>query len=135
MKKTYKSKVETVILVPLALLLFITEILMIINRFWIGAALCLLICGFIVYLYYYTSYEFTADKMLKIKSGFFYSKEIHVPTIKKVRSIRNHFVSPALSADRLEISYHRYDRVLISPEEASEFISQLTRLNPKIRIG
>ena len=135
MKQTYKSKVEKVILVPLAILLFVTEILMLINRFWIGAGLCLLISGFIVYLYYYTSYELTADKKLRIRSGFLYRKEIYIPTIKKVRTIRNHFVSPALSADRLEISYHRYGRVFISPEEASEFIGQLRKLNPKIRIG
>jgi hypothetical protein len=135
MKQTYKSKVETMILVPLALLLFITELLMLINRFWVGAALCLLIVGFIIYLYYFTSYEVTPDKKLKIRSGFLYHKEIYIPTIKKVRAIRSHLVSPALSADRLEICYHRYGRVLISPEEATEFISQLMKLNPRIKIG
>jgi hypothetical protein len=134
MKKTYRSKVEMIILIPFAILIFILEIVMVLNHFWIGVGLGLLITLFCLYLYRYTSYELTPDKKLKIRSGFLYHKEIYIRTIKKIRHIKNHFVSPALSTDRLEICYNRYGRVLISPDEASEFISQLTKENPKIRI-
>jgi hypothetical protein len=135
MKKTFKSKVEMVIIVPVIVLLLITGAFTIVNRIWPAVIAISLVSLFILYLYLQTVYELTEDAKLKIKSGFLYHQEIYVNSIKKIRQTRNHLASPALSTDRLEILYNRYGRVLISPDEKSEFINQLRRLNPRITVG
>jgi|ERR1700694_1002063 len=135
MKKTYKSKVEKAILLPMAMLLLVLELVMLFNQIWAGAILIVLIGLFIVYLYLDTSYELTGDDRLKVKSGFLFHREIYVKSIKRITQTRNPLTSPALSLDRLEIQYNRYDRVLISPNEKSEFISRLKQVNPRITVG
>lgn len=135
MKKTFKSKVEISIALPIALLLVAIETLMIINRIWPVAIIVAIITLFILYVYMNTTYEVTGDDKLRIKSGFLYNKEIYIKSIKKVRETRNHFASPALSLDRLEILFNRYERVLISPNEKSEFITRLKNVNPRILVG
>jgi Bacterial PH domain len=136
MKKTYKSKVDLKILLPLAVLLGALDVYMLVRLIWLGLVLVNLAIAFLGYLYYFTQYELADDgQKLKISSGFLYHREIYIKSIRKVRPIKNHFASPALSTDRLEIQYNRYGRVLISPEEKSAFLRDLTNLNPRINIG
>jgi hypothetical protein len=40
--------------------------------------------------------------------------------------------TPALSMDRIEIFYNKFDSVIVSPESKLEFIAELTSLNPAI---
>jgi hypothetical protein len=132
-KKTYRSKIELTLIVPVALVLVAIGVFMIVNQIWIGAALVALLGLFGVYLCLNTGYEFIDDDdKLKIKSGFLYQKEIYVNSIRKIRATKNHIASPALSTDRLEILYNRYGRILISPDQKSEFINRLRQLNPRI---
>ena len=130
MKKRFKSKLGFII--PILLVLFATEAFMIWKNLFIGIAVTALPILFILYLYLATRYVVTKDQKLKIRSGFFYNKEIYIKSIKKVRSVKNHRASPALSFDRLEISYNRYGRVVVSPNKKSEFIKELKEVNPRI---
>lgn len=82
MKKSYKSKVEIAIAIPVGIILVVIEILMILNRIWPLAILIVLITAFILYLYLDTVYEFTGDEKLRIRSGFFYNKEIYIRSVK-----------------------------------------------------
>jgi hypothetical protein len=132
MKKTFKSKFELVIWIPLAILLASSEFYMITNKVWPVAAVILLISLFLIYLYLDTTYRLTGDNKLMIKSGFLYNKEIYIQSIKRVKRRRNIKASPALSHDRLEIFFNRYESVMISPSAKSDFIRQLKVLNPKI---
>jgi hypothetical protein len=135
MKKTYRSKVEIAVLFPVVIVLLAAEVFMLFNQFWILAAVIALVSLFLLYMYMETGYELTGDEKLKIKSGFLYHKEIYVKSIKKVRQTRDSLASPALSLDRIEILYNRYDRVLISPNQRSEFISRLQKVNPRILVS
>lgn len=130
MKKRFKSKLGFII--PISLALFAIEAFMIWKNLFIGIAVTALPILFILYLYLATRYVVTKDQKLKIRSGFFYNKEIYIKSIKKVRSVKNHRASPALSFDRLEISYNRYGRVVVSPNKKSEFIKELKEVNPRI---
>ena len=132
MKKTFKSKFELVIWIPLAILLAAAELYMINNKVWAVAAVILLISLFLIYLYFNTSYQLAGDNTLRIKSGFFYHKVIYIQNIKRVKRRRNIKASPALSHDRLEIFFNRYESVMISPNEKSDFIRELKVMNPKI---
>lgn len=135
MKKTYKSKVEKAIFLPIVLVLAGAEAFLLINQLWIPAVLIAVLSLFIFYIYKATAYELTGDDKLKIRSGFLYHREIYVKSIRKVRATRDALASPALSLDRIEIQYNRYDRVLISPDEQKEFISRLRQVNPRITVS
>ena len=132
MKKTFKSKFELVIWIPIAILLVSAELYMINNKVWAVAAAILLISLFLVYIFLNTSYQLPGDNTLRIRSGFLYNKVIYVQNIKKVKRRRNIKASPALSHDRLEIFFNRYESVMISPNAKTDFIHQLKVLNPKI---
>ena len=134
MKKTFRSKIDMLILVPVILVLTGVGVYMIVKGILIGEIAIAVIGLFIFYTYVYTSYVVTDDNKLKIRSGFLYNQEIYIKSIKKVRPTKNHRASPALSSDRLEISYNRYGRVVVSPNNKTEFIRELKVVNPRIRI-
>lgn len=134
MRKTYKSKVAGIMILAVAILLG-TGAWLVINQIWIGVALVSLLVLFLAYLYFSTFYEFTSEQTLKIRIGFLYQKEIYIKSIKRIRKTKNHIASPALSGDRIEIQFNRYERVMVSPNSRSEFISQLREINPTIKIA
>lgn len=134
MNKTFKSKIELVILLPVLAILLGTAVYLVFSKLIIGAIALALLAAFIIYLCIDTMYQVTDDKKLRIKSGFFYSREIYIKSIKKVQPTKNHRASPALSSDRLEIRYNRYGRVTISPYRQSEFIKELKEVNPRINV-
>jgi hypothetical protein len=134
MKKIFKSKVDLRVLIPVAIVLLGSGIFFLVNKSTIGAIAVVLLAAFLVYVYMDTLYELTGDNKLKIKSGFFFHQEIYIKSIKKVKSTRGHTASPALSFDRLEIRYNRYGRVVVSPDNKSEFIRELKEVNPRILV-
>src|SRR4051812_45065776 len=121
MKKTFKSKVDFLVLVPASILLITAGVYVIVNKIVIGEIAIALLVTFLIYVYFNTLYEVTGDNKLKIKSGFLFHREIYIKSIKKVKPTKNHVASPALSFDRLEIRYNRYGRVIVSPDKPTEF--------------
>jgi hypothetical protein len=134
MKKTFKSKVDLRLLVPILLLLLAAEVFSIYYKIIIAIIAAAVLIAFVIYWSIATSYIVTDDNKLKIKSGFFFRQEIYIKSIKKVTPVKDHRTSPALSSDRLAISYNRYGRVIIAPTNKSEFIRELKQVNPRIRI-
>jgi hypothetical protein len=134
MKKTFKSKVDILVLLPVLVVLLVTEVFMIVNKILIGEIVIALLLAFVFYMCINTLYVVTGDDKLKIKSGFLFNQEIYIKSIKKVRPTKDHRTSPALSFDRLEILYNRYGRVVVSPNDKSGFIKELKEVNPRIRI-
>jgi hypothetical protein len=134
MEKTFKSKIDLRVLLPVLAVLAGAEAYLISNKILIGVIAVGLLAAFVIYMCIDTLYVVTNDNKLKIKSGFFYNQEIYIKSIKKVRPTTDHRPSPALSFDRLEISYNRYGRVVVSPNNKSEFIRELKEVNPRIRI-
>lgn len=132
LSKKYKSKVQLSIMLPLALILISVEIIMLINHVWPQALLVVFVILFVIYLYFDTSYTITDNGKLIIKGGFLIKREIDIRFIKKVKATNNPLSAPAFSLDRIEVSYNRYDTVLISPEDKSEFIQQLKQFNSDI---
>ena len=80
-----------------------------------------------------TEYTIDNDK-LTVKCGFLYNKTIDIKSIRKITETNNPLKSPATSLDRLEINYGKFDSVLISPKQKSEFINEIKRLNPNIEV-
>jgi hypothetical protein len=130
MKKAFKSKIGF-LLISILLILVSAEAYMIYTMTIAGIIAVGVLIIFFVYMYMDTLYVLTSDKKLKIKSGFFFHREIYIKSIRKVRPVRHLWASPALSSDRLEISYNRYGRIFVSPTHKSEFIKELKEVNPR----
>ena len=130
----YKSKIDLAILIPLALILLITEALMIVNDIWPSAIIIGVIILLIAYLYLNTYYTITKSGILKIKCGFLINKNINIMRIKKVIPTTDPNASPALSLERLRILYNENEDVLISPKKKKDFLTSLKRINPNIEI-
>jgi hypothetical protein len=134
MKKTFKSKIDMLLLLPVLLVLAGVGVYVVLNGIIAGEIAVGVILLFVLYTCLDTFYTFTNDNKLKIRSGVFYNREIYIKSIRKIRPTKNRRASPALSSDRLEISYNRYGRVVVSPNRKSEFIRDLKEVNPRIRI-
>ncbi len=79
-----------------------------------------------------TGYKVEGE-FLKVRYGPFKSK-IKIKEIKNIRRTKSPFTAPALSVDRLEILYGRYDVINISPKSESELIHSLLAINPNIQL-
>lgn len=134
MEKTFKSKIDLLILIPIVITFLAAETFMIVNGIIIGIIALTIFGVFIVYQCRETMYVFTKDNKLKVKSGFLYERDIYIKSIKKVRATQDRTTSPALSLDRLEICYNRYGRIVVSPDNKTEFIKELKEVNPRILV-
>ena len=52
--------------------------------------------------------------------------------MKKVSKSSNFISSPAASFDRIEITYAKFEEIIISPKNKTKFIEDLQKINPKI---
>ncbi len=131
--KKYKSKVSYGLIAFIALVLGGVFVLMLSIKSFVGMLIVLLIAGFIVHLFSTTVY-IVLDGILKIKSGFFFNRSININNIKSIAETNDIGSAPANSLDRLEIRYNKYDCVIVSPKQKSEFIDQLKEINPGILV-
>jgi len=129
----YNSKIGFGILLFLIIVLGGISILMIYNKTWIRFAAILLAIGFIGYIFT-TTYYLISNEVLRIKSGFMVNKFIPIDTIRAISETNNPVSSPANSLDRLEIKYSRKGTIMVSPKNETEFINQLIKINPKIKL-
>jgi len=134
MKKIHNSKIGLELVIPLVLV-FGTVLVLIISEkpSWIVIAILFSVILFVVHMFMTTNYSIENNE-LKIKCGFLSNKSIDIKTIKKITETNNPQSSPATSLDRLEITYGKFDSILISPKQKTEFINDIKRLNPNIEI-
>ena len=85
---------------------------------------------FVLLLWINTKY-YIRDEHLVIK-GVLKDTLIPIVSITSVNSTRNPSSAPALSMDRLEINYGKYEFTLISPLEKERFVEELLKVNPQI---
>ncbi|QDW20596.1 PH domain-containing protein [Flavobacterium sp. KBS0721] len=100
---------------------------------WISFSIILLVVIFIAYMFS-TTFYIVENKKLWIKCGFFFNLSIEIKGIKRISESYNIISSPALSFDRLEILYNKFDTVLISPKDKIRFIEAIQKINPETEI-
>ena len=82
----------------------------------------------IINIYTNTYYTIDDEKLtLRVRSGFLVDSKYDINKITKIRNTRTWLSSPALSMDRIEISVGRYNKVVISPQNKAQFISNNQR--------
>ncbi|GIZ10195.1 hypothetical protein FUMI01_29210 [Flavobacterium sp. UMI-01] len=97
-----------------------------------AAGIHLLVYGYCLYLNFSTQYIITDKGILKVKCGFFYNKSFDINKITSIKKSNNLISSPAPSLDRIEMTYEKFDLIIISPKNEIEFAKDLTQINPTI---
>ena len=87
--------------------------------------------GFILHMFFNTTYKIEKEK-LYIKCGFFNYNPVNIGEMKKVSKSSNIISSPAASFDRIEITYGKFDELIISPKHKTKFVEDLQKINPEI---
>ena len=98
----------------------------------VGLAIGIPMAIFVLLLWINTKY-YIRDDQLVIK-GVLKDTLIPIESITSVKTTRNPLSAPALSMDRLEINYGKYEFTLISPLEKERFVEELLKVNPQITI-
>ncbi len=130
---TYKSKIGKEFILFLSPLLAGVSIFMVFMKNGPGIIIMAAVIIFIVYLFLNTYYQISENQLI-VRAGFLINLKIDINSIRKIAYTQSFISAPATSIDRLEISYNKYDSVLISPLEKDEIIQHLTKLNPNIQI-
>ena len=87
--------------------------------------------GLILHLFFNTTYKIEKEK-LHIKCVFFKYKPVTIKEMKKVSKSSNIISSPAASFDRIEITYGKFEELIISPKHKTKFVEDLQKVNPEI---
>ena len=132
--KTYNSKISIgLVIFLIALFSFIGY--EIFSDSFNFLAILIFIVPILFITYVFTSIKYTIEnRIINIKAGFFINENIEISKIKRIEETNNIISSPAASFDRLEIFYNKFDSIIISPSNKSEFISDLTKINPDIEV-
>lgn len=134
MKKKYKSGISYWLLNILLIVFSTVSILLYIDGVpWYAFLLIIILFVFILQLFVNTYYIIEGD-VLKIRSGFLYKLNIDIHQIKRIEETNSPLSSPAASFDRIEITYNKFDSVIISPKEKLGFIQDILQINPSIEV-
>ena len=129
--QVYRSKVGKGPVAFIVIVLSAVMITMIVLKAWWGLIIDICVLAFIAHLFILTYYTISGNT-LKVRSGFIINITIDIATITKIEPTNTMLSAPALSMDRLEVFYNKYDSVVISPGDKAGFIGRLKEINPGI---
>lgn len=98
----------------------------------VGVVVMTALLVLLVSFWFRTIYKIEED-ILDIYYGPF-RFEVVISEITSIRHAKNIFTGPALSIERIEITYSNYNVIQISPKEKEALIKQLMQMNPNIKI-
>ena len=131
--KKYHSKVGLTFSIPL-IMVIACLVYEVVNESTIyGAAILALVLGLMVDMMFRTYYIIEKNR-LYIRCGLSTST-IHLQSIRKISDSSILLSSPALSIDRLEILYNKFDTILVSPKDKAAFLAEVKKVNPNIEIN
>ncbi len=133
MNKTYPSKVSWGLVIILSIVLLSSTTSIILAKQWVLLPIIIPVIAFITHLFLTTRYQIK-NTILIIKSGFIVNKKIEISSIRKIVETANPMSSPALSFDRIEIFFDKFDSIIISPKDKTIFIEDLKIINSKIEV-
>ena len=107
-----------------------------VRRIWAGRTIdtldiigLFLATAFIVWVFGSTYYVITADSLI-VRAGPI-RRTVPLRSVQRLRATHNPLSSPALSLDRIEVTYGS-KRVLISPEDKRGFVSAVMKRSPAV---
>ncbi len=129
-RRVFKSKVSYGVIIGLATLFTVIITIFIVQKIWGAIIIPLGAATLIAYIFSNIWYAVDGND-LYIKAGIG-SVTIPIQTITKITEVKSFLSGPALSNDRLEIFYNRYDSIQISPADKAGFITALKNINAEI---
>jgi hypothetical protein len=133
MNQIYKSKVDAILVAPVAIILAGVSILMIRDGIWVGVLVNTIMLAGILHLFYSIRYEIN-DQHLSIKASFYNYPKIDIQKIKVIDLSNSWQSSPAASLDRISLQCGKQGTFTVSPKDKQAFIDHLLRINPDITI-
>ncbi len=128
----YPSKKGIIVYIPIVILAGVVILNIISGDYW-GSVFCTVIVLIVLApMILNTNYTIKGDGSLRVRCGFLINILIDINTIRKIETTKSVLSSPALSLDRLEVFYNKYDSVMISPQNKDAFVAQLQNINPTI---
>lgn len=131
--KKFKSKISILPILFLNVIFGGVLIKLLYEKVWGVSAFLVLIIIFIGHIFLNTFYSIEGKK-LRIKCGFLIDYIVDVQQIKRISETGSLMSSPALSLDRLEILYNKFDTAIISPKDKLGFIETIKKINPEIEV-
>ncbi|MGY3214165.1 PH domain-containing protein [Mucilaginibacter sp. HD30] len=131
--KTYNSGIDNWLIAVLTIPFLIVFILLLFKPDWVGMLVMVPIAGFVAHILCGTKYTI-ADTILTVKAGFVVNLSIDITAIKSITETNSFFSAPANSLDRIEITYNKYDSVVISPKNKAEFIADILAINSDVKV-
>ncbi|MWB96526.1 hypothetical protein GON26_19350 [Flavobacterium sp. GA093] len=129
----FKSKTDIWLIIFLGIALGVPFFRALYSQAWGLAIFMLIINAFVAHIFLSTFYIIENESLI-IKSGFLVNIKIDIQSIKKISDSNNIMSSPALSFDRIEISFNKFDAILISPKDKSRFIEAILKINSDVEI-
>ena len=129
----FKSKVD----IWMAIIFIFVPISMIYGVITEPSAVLLLVTAFIIVLlcilFFGTKYVIEKEEL--IVYGGIYKKRIPIKQKRSLRPSKNLLSAPAMSIDRIEITFDPHIQViLVSPKERELFVKKLLEINPSITV-
>ncbi|CAM4379990.1 hypothetical protein BAMA_21350 [Bacillus manliponensis] len=87
---------------------------------------------FMAWIWLRTGYKIV-DNVLKIDYGPFQMK-VAIAEIESIRNVKNPFIDPALSMDKIEINYSKCKTIAVSPVDKETFMKELFKYNANIKV-
>ncbi|QJD97032.1 PH domain-containing protein [Mucilaginibacter robiniae] len=132
--KTYPSKIDNWFIIVVLGTFTASLVSVFFKPDWIAVMIILSIVSLVLLpIVFNTNYRIKGQ-LLKVQSGIILNLSIDISTINRITATRSILSAPALSLDRLEVFYNKYDSVVISPRNKADFIAQLKQINPNISI-
>ena len=129
----FKSKISIGLVFFLAIVLGGMLLKLLYDGVWSVSALIFFQILFIANMFC-TTFYIIENERLQVKSGFLINFSIDIQQIKKISETNTLMSAPAISFDRLEILYNKFDTVVISPKEKMQFIDAIKRINPQVEV-
>jgi len=126
MTKVYKSKIDWWLIIVIGVLFCYPIVEGIITKEYLMSLTFFGLISLIFLLFKSIQYKIEGQFLI------IWRTKIDILKIKKIYSTNNPLSSPALSLDRIAVTYNKFDEVLISPKNRAEFIAELLKINPNI---
>ena len=100
----------------------------------VAIVVTVLIIVLLAMLFFGTKYVITGDEL--IIYGGIYKKKIAINQITSLRPTKNPLSAPAMSLDRIEITFNPHMQIaLVSPKDKETFVKKLLEVNPSIKLN
>ena len=86
----------------------------------------------VIWMWFRTGYNIE-DTKIKVRCGPL-KWTININDIQQIHKVKTLFSSPALSINKLKITYGKYNEICISPKNEDDFLRLIMKENPRIQL-